>query len=209
MTANQTDCDQTQSLAYLDSHGEPPMTRKEAQARVDRMYASKEGPLMAWLADEAKRRGHDWADMASCLRVTVGYIYQLRTGIRLTSQISHEFARSCAQYLGVPPILVKLIAGNIRLSDFCTPVQTEEDCVERAFEQLMKDPEFRPCLPQLPRELSFDAKKSLVMLYTQKSDKDLLGYRQLPKLAAWLQRAAMIHDDNDGRGHEAKMNQSA
>lgn len=209
MTANQTHCDQTKAFAYKDLQGDTPLSRKDAEARVDRIYASKEGPLMAWLADEAKRRGHDLGELASSLRVTVGYIYQLRTGIRLTSQISHEFARSCAEYLGVPPILVKLIAGNIRLSDFCAPVQSEEDCVDRAFEQLMKDPEFRPSLPQLPNELTFDAKKALVMMYTQKSDKDLLGYRQLPKLAAWLQRAAMIHDDNDGQGHQKRMNQVA
>lgn len=81
--------------------------------RVERLYAEDGGPLLGWLMDEAQLRGQLLNEMASALGVTYGYINQLRNGIRKVSHISNEFARSCANYLGVPTVVVKLVSGTM------------------------------------------------------------------------------------------------
>ena len=102
----------TQALALDDE------SREE---RVSRLYASPGGPLIGWLFDECRRRRQEYREMAACLGVTYGYVNQLRSGLRQARHISDDFAVSCAHYLGVPPVVVKMVAGRIPMSDFVTP----------------------------------------------------------------------------------------
>jgi len=142
--------------------------------------------------------------MAACLGVTYGYVNQLRNGIRLTRQISDEFAVSCGRYLGVPPVVVKMIAGRIPMSDFIQPHELEEDVLDRAMSQMLDDPVARTSLPADLNELSLAAKRALVTMYAESSGRDLLCLRHLPEMVRWLQRAAMIHDESEAevfRGH--------
>ncbi len=104
-------------------------TQETAEQRVARLYASPGGPLVGWLYDECRRRGQEYRQMADALGVTYGYINQLRSGVRLVRQISDEFAVNCARYLGVPPVVVKMIAGRIPMSDFVHPREPLEDAV--------------------------------------------------------------------------------
>lgn len=175
-----------------------------AEQRAQRLYAGKGGPLLSWLLDEALRRNQTYRDMATDLQVTYGYINQLRTGIRKVEHISHEFARSCALYLGVPTIVIKLLSGSIRMSDFAWPTITEEEVVDRAYRRVSSDPSVKPALPARPDALNHEAKKALVMMYADASGVDLLGVRQLPDMVHWLQRAAVIRD---GREADAVQNQ--
>jgi hypothetical protein len=87
-------------------------------ARVRRLYSAPGGALMGWLFDEARARGHQQHDLSKLLGVTVGYLHQLRSGMRQASNISVDFAASCASYLQVPTIVVKLVSGQVRMSDF-------------------------------------------------------------------------------------------
>lgn len=91
---------------------------ESAEGRVRRLYAHQGGPLIGWLWDEARRRGIELQQMAAELGVTYGYIHQLRTGIRRTSAISHDFAAACGEFLGVPTVVVLLLAGYLTMSDF-------------------------------------------------------------------------------------------
>lgn len=182
---------------------------ESSEERVLRLYQQSEGPLLAWLLDEARRRGQTIGEMASALGVTHGYINQLRSGLRKVNQISREFALSCAGYLGVPPIVVKVLAGHIPMSDFIAPQQSEEDAVSRAFEQMLADPGFRAAVPMSLSGLSHDAKKALVSLYANTLGHDVLGLREIPAMLRWVQRAAMIHDESEGaayRGHRDVVN---
>jgi transcriptional regulator with XRE-family HTH domain len=174
------------------------------EERVTRLYATPGGPLIGWLYDECRRRGHDYRQMAEALGVTYGYINQLRSGLRQLKQISDEFAVNCARYLGVPPVVVKMIAGRIPMSDFVFPHESMETSVDRAMAQMLDDPVARHVLPADMSRLSLEAKQSLVAMYLECSGRDLLGARQLPELVRWLQRAATIHDESEGeamRGH--------
>ncbi|MFN9709043.1 MAG: hypothetical protein ACK53K_07870 [Burkholderiales bacterium] len=174
------------------------------EERVSRLYASPGGPLIGWLFDECRRRSQEYRQMAACLGVTYGYINQLRSGLRQARHISDDFAVSCAHYLGVPPVIVKMVAGRIPMSDFVTPRESEEDALDRAMAQMLDDPVARRTLPADMRELSLSAKRALVAMYVESSGRDVLGIQQLPEMVRWLQRAVTIHDESEAevmRGH--------
>lgn len=166
------------------------------ESRVSRLYSAEGGPLMGWLLDEACRRRIDMRDMARELDVTYGYIGQLRVGLRATANISHEFAASCARFLGVPTVVVLLLAGYLRMSDFAFTAESEEEMVDRALRHVQEDPQVRAAVPVELGRLSLDAKKAVVMMYAESAGADVLNLRELPEILRWLQRAAVINDEN-------------
>lgn len=174
------------------------------EERVSRLYASAGGPLIGWLFDECHRRGQEYQQMATCLGVTYGYINQLRSGLRLVRHISDDFAVNCARYLGVPPVVVKMVAGRIPMSDFVQPHESEELTLDRALAQMRDDPVARGILPTDMHDLSLSAKRALVALYMDVSGRDVLGLHHLPEMVRWLQRAGTVHDESEAealRGH--------
>lgn len=168
-----------------------------AAQRATRLYASQGGALLGWLFDEARRRHQEVQDMARELGVTYGYIAQLRQGTRRVELISHDFAASCASYLGVPAIVVKLVSGSIRISDFAFPCESEEQLVDRAVRAMQDDPQLRACLPGEMAQLPLEVKKMLVAMYAQTSSQDVYGLHALPETVRWLQRAAMLHAESE------------
>lgn len=191
---------------FQQNDTQPDSNVKETpEERVERLYAEDGGPLLGWLMDEAQLRGQLLNEMASALGVTYGYINQLRNGIRKVSNISNEFARSCAHYLGVPTVVVKLVSGSISLSDFSWPALDEDMVVERAFQRMLADPNVRPALPRNVHELPVAAKRAMVMMYADITGVDIFGVRQLPDIVHWLQRAAIVHDGHEGQAMETKL----
>ena len=168
--------------------------------RVERLYQSPGGPLMGWVFDEARTRGHDVKELAQALGVTYGYINQLRNGVRSTEDISQAFAEACARYLGgIPTVVVKLLAGNIRLSDFLYRQETEEEAIDRSLRQMLEDPKMRAVLPAAAELASWtlEAKRAIVLMYSEVSCSDFFNTRELPNILFWLQRAAVAHDENE------------
>lgn len=177
---------------------------EHAEERVRRLYAGEGGPLVQWLLDEARRRRMDLCDMAKEVGVTYGYIAQLRAGIRQSSQISRDFARGCAAFLGVRPIVVMLVSGAIDMRDFAVRALSEEELVERALRRMQDDPHLRASVPVDFSQLNPEGKKALALLYADTSGQDVFGMRQLPDTVRWLQRAALAHEENEAeviRGH--------
>lgn len=173
-------------------------------ARVQRLYSAPGGALMGWLFDEARARGHQQHDLSKLLGVTVGYLHQLRNGMRQASNISADFAASCASYLKVPTIVVKLVSGQVRMSDFAWPNVSETDLVERAFQRLCTDPVVMAALPARLDSLNFEARRALVLLYSEVSCQDFFSLREVPETVRWLQRAVEIHDESEAealKGH--------
>lgn len=195
----------TTPVVHLSETLMHPASSETPKERVERLYAEDGGPLLGWLIDEAQLRGHLLNEMASALGVTYGYINQLRNGIRKVSHISNEFARSCANYLGVPTVVVKLVSGSISLSDFAWPAVDEDMVVERAFQRMLSDPNVRPSLPRNAHKLPVPAKRAMVMMYAEITGVDIFGARQLPNIVHWLQRAAIVHDGHEGQAMEAKL----
>lgn len=168
-----------------------------AAERVIRLCRSGGGALTGWLFDEACRRKQDVQDMARELRVTSGFVNQLRAGIRFTENISHEFAVECGRYLGAPAIVIKLISGSIRMSDFGFPYESEEQVIDRALRAIQSDPKLRSALPGELMSLPLDVKKMMVMMYAETSSQDVFGLHELPEMLRWLQRAAVLHSENE------------
>lgn len=199
--AQRADALNSSTLADAHQASEVPEDR---ELRAERLYAAPGGPLIGWLFDECRRRGQEYRQMAQCLDVTYGYINQLRNGIRQTRHISDEFAENCARYLGVPPVVVKILAGRMPMSDFVHPQEPEEAALDRAMAQMLDDPVVRQTLPADLRGLSLDAKRALVAMYMDATGRDVLSLHHLPEMVRWVQRAALIHDESLGaavRGH--------
>jgi hypothetical protein len=150
---------------------------------------------MGWLVDEAGKRQHSIVEMSNALGITLGYLLQLRNGIRSTESVSQEFYVACSRYLGVPAVVCKLLAGNIRTSDFLFRAEPEQDAVDRSFRKMMDDPTARSLLPSDTTVFSTEAKQALVLMYAESAGQDILGVRQLPDVVHWLQRAAVLFDE--------------
>lgn len=164
--------------------------------RVARLHGTDGGPLVGWLVDEARRRGMPMRDMAAAVGVTVGYISQLRTGTRPVENISRDFARSCAEFLGVAPVVVMVVSGSIRLTDFYLANMREAEMLDRTLQAALADPRLRVAFPDDLLSLPSDAKRALVLMYSALSGQDLTGFSQLPESVRWLRRAAALHADN-------------
>lgn len=110
--------------------------RREAErtACIKRYYGERGNPLLAWLADEARRRGDSPEEMACALGTTVKYILQMERGKKKTSAMTDEFARACANYLGVQVVAVKLVTNRSPLSSFLRPGDGEAAEVTKVFE---------------------------------------------------------------------------
>lgn len=165
--------------------------------RVARLYAERGGPLLAWLVDEARARDIGMQSLARQLGVTYGYIAQLRSGLREVTHISQGFAEACARFLGVPTVMVMVLAGAISIRDFAFPNESDDVFVERAYRRMLLDPKAKEFLPRNPGMLNVEAKTALLRLYAESSGHDVFGWRELPEMVRWLQRAAVVHIDNE------------
>ncbi|GAB3644782.1 hypothetical protein [Ramlibacter alkalitolerans] len=64
--------------------------------------ANPENARLCELLDAAAdRKGHDERQQADALCVTLGFMRQVRQGMRKRSALSDAFIRGCAQYAGV------------------------------------------------------------------------------------------------------------
>lgn len=174
-----------------------PVPDETKAERVERIYKTPGGPVIGWLLDEARLRNSTLNEMAAELGVTYGYINQLRTGFRSTENLSQAVCKAIARYLGTCTVVVKLLANQIKLSDFLFRADTEEAAVDRAVRVLRDDPKIRHALPCELHLLPFEAKKALVLMYGEVSSHDPFETRQLPNILFWLQRAAVVHDENE------------
>lgn len=167
--------------------------------RLQECYSFKGGALLGWLYDEARQRGHGCHEMASNLGVTYSYIHQLRSERRQVAHISDKFATDCARYLGVPSIVVKLLAGRITVADFLPPEQSEHAVLDRAFRQMLADPTARELLPDDPYTLGREARKSMVMMYSACMGRAIGSSSDLPTILEHLRSASLVHEANLGR----------
>lgn len=86
--------------------------------RWRRFYRAERGPLWAWLLDEAAERNLDAAKLGGELGVTAEHLTELHEGSFDMAGISREFAAACGVYLGVPTVVVLIVAGCLKLVDF-------------------------------------------------------------------------------------------
>lgn len=188
--------------SVLESAKTSPREKETSEERVLRLYKADGGPLVGWLLDEAKSRGQSCDEMAREIGVSSTYIAQLRNGHRSSVDIKQGVAEACGKYLGVPPVVIKLVAGGIRLSDFVCAHETEEEMLDRVMRKVQDDPQLRYLLPPNLSQLSSTAKKALALMYAETAGHEIFGHRELPSIVRYLQRAAMYHDANEAKTSE-------
>lgn len=157
------------------------------------------GMLLAALMATAHSRGQTLAEMASELGVTYGYIQQLRSGTRSTSQISDEFATACAEYLMAPKIVVLLISGKVSRDDFYIDPSSRVADVNRAFEYIANDPNWLHLLTPEMHALDLDSKECLVKMYEKANGCKLLIEQAQPvALAEQMKRIVAGFEEISG-----------
>ena len=73
--------------------------------------------LVPLLFKEAVHKGESIETLCATLGVTKGYLNQIETGVRKPSSVSDDFARICADYLGLPFVAVLILSGRISRQD--------------------------------------------------------------------------------------------
>jgi len=173
-----------------------PEASESPEQRVRRLHSASGGSLMGWLLDEARIRGMALNVMATELGVTYGYINQLRSGLRSVAQVSPRFIQNAARFLGVPAVVVKLMAGHLSVSDFMPPGQTEEEFVERAFNKVLLDPKASMFVSFELLVAHIDVKKDFLAMYAEVTGDDIFNWHELPEILQWLRLATVAHAAN-------------
>lgn len=167
----------------------------------ERELTSPGGALTTLLLRAANLRGHQLGEMASELGVTYGYIAQLRNGHRAVQHISRQFARAVANYLSksfgqdIPPILVLLIAGRIRIEDWLPVGEAGNERLRRGLERIASDPVVGGVMPAEIWHCEPSVQQLVVSLYDEVSAQDSFAHRKLPDLLDSLLQAAIVLDD--------------
>ncbi len=132
------------------------------------------GLLVAALVECANERRQQMNEMAAELGVTYGYISQLRTGVRKTSQVSDEFVTACAAYLMVPRLTVLMLAGRVTVEDYFETEQTAASAIPRAFQFVCTDPHWGPLVTPEVRLGSLQTQFLVIRLYERATGTVLL-----------------------------------
>jgi transcriptional regulator with XRE-family HTH domain len=105
-------------------------------------------PLLKLLVAQATVRGQTLASLAKTLGVTYERLAQWRRGDALMANASKDVVLRAAQFLGLPPVLVLMFSGAIRLDDFVWPSKVSLD--ERLtieMERMKQNPYVGPFVP--------------------------------------------------------------
>lgn len=163
----------------------------EPRRRTVNVPRAEDPALIRALLKEANRRGHQQQQMASALGCTYGYIAQLRGGFRKTEHIGQEFAEKAADYLGVPPAVVKVLAGRVTARDFLWPQRDPEQDLAECMEALRDAPVVGCYVPQELFDAAPAVQQFVWQLYTECNSLHPVASRALPQMLEYLQRAAL------------------
>ena len=94
--------------------------------------------LVPVLFKVAVHKGESIETLCAALGVTKGFLNQIETEFRKPSSISDELARKCAQYLGVPFLVVHILSGRISKQDAESFDTFAGTTLAEAFDTVMK-----------------------------------------------------------------------
>jgi len=154
--------------------------------RIDEYESQRPGGLlMGALLACAAERGHNIGELATKLGFVYSYLTQLRTGTRKVSSISDDFARGCAEYLGVSMMEVLMLAGRIRAEDFTSSPAEYDQELARAISFICQDREWGSMVPSEMRAPKAPGQHLIVRLYEKATGTVLLRTRG-PNLTAQI-----------------------
>ncbi len=131
--------------------------------------------LLAMLFAKAHADGLQIQTLATeKLGVHPSYLAQLRSRAKAVEAISHDFARACANYLGIPLIAVLVAAGQLKEEDFREEID-DDAMVANAVNFILRDPHIGMIVPEKLAKQDKDLQKAFVILYEMATGKRLLG----------------------------------
>lgn len=166
--------------------------------RVLRLYQHPGGPLIGWVLDDAARRRHDDNHLAQALGISLEELERCKRGPASRLVLDRAFMTKAARYLAIPPITARLLAGDIRVGDFATRVESPAETIEREFARMLTDPKLRALVPDSVADLTEESRHYLVMVHGKHREMELAELPLLPDILRWLQRAAIQHDEHEG-----------
>ena len=131
--------------------------------------------LLAMLFAKAHTEGLQIQTLATeKLGVHPSYLAQLRSRAKSVETISHDFARACAHYLGIPLIAVLVAAGQLKEEDFREAVE-DDAMIANAVNFILRDPHVGLIVPEKLLKQDKDLQRAFVILYEMATGKKLLG----------------------------------
>jgi len=125
------------------------------------------GILISWLFQGANEKGLNLTELASTLKVTHGYLSQLKKGVRQTRHISDQFVDEVASFLGVPRMAVHLASGRIRPEDVYETTVDRKSVLENALHFIQKDAAWGAMLPTEVFRAALPLQQFIVFAYEQ------------------------------------------
>lgn len=180
--------DQREVLAKTELENQPKAVRRSRRRGGTREAIP---PLCAWLNERAREYGDTNTETAAALGVTPGYIHQLSNGHRRLSGISEKFVRGCAQYLGVPPIVIKLAAGCITLEDWGLVESDGSSGLSRAMRRLHAHPRLKMISAADTAQLSEKMQRRLVSAFGESLGVNFFESRDIPSFLDALRVPAL------------------
>lgn len=146
-------------------------------------------PLIAALYQAAAASQEQLTDVAASLGVTVGYLAQLQTGIKRCDRIAREFAEAVGRYLGIPTVLVYVLAGAIRAEDFIFPALVNE--MDNALLLSSQGCGIGAMMPESMLAAAPDAQAYMLLLFQEAKQALMEHQRRLPLALHELMLAAL------------------
>ena len=191
MTTEELTDDELAAFDQAAEQSEPP------RDRMLRLYRHAAGPLVAWLLDDARLRLHNTSKLAQELGVNCEEVGLLEQGQAPELLQERTFIANAARYLGIPPITVRLLTGDITIRDFATVAEPEERVIEREFARFCANPQLRALIPEACDEPNLDYERFLLDVHATHRELDWPDLPRLPEILRWLQRAAVVHNANE------------
>lgn len=136
------------------SKANPPPVRRDEQ------------PLLRVLVAEATRRGDTLSSLAKTLGVTYERLAQWRRSESDIGNAHHAVHENAAKYLGLPTVLVLVLAGAITLDQFVWPQKgSVSERVAREIERLRRHPFVGPFVPSELASAAPSVKLFVVFLF--------------------------------------------
>ncbi|MFN7152392.1 MAG: hypothetical protein ACK4OE_01775 [Acidovorax sp.] len=125
-------------------------------------------PLLRALAEEATKRGDSLAMLAKSLGVTYVRLAQWRRNDADIGAANRSVHKKAANYLGIPPAFVPLLAGTMGLEDFVWPAKESLDArISRELKQMRQDSYVGAFVPETLESSSQEVKLFVAFLYRE------------------------------------------